>query len=56
MNSKDYPKLFWTPSLSLEQTPILFGKGKRGEKEKLSKDYRGRGVYKRHREYEVSCS
>lgn len=52
INSKDYPALFWTPSISLEQTPILFGKGERGEKGDIIKGLSRGGVYKRHREYE----
>jgi hypothetical protein len=52
INSKEDPQLFWTPSLSLEQTPILFGKGERGEKRETLKGLSRGGVYKRHREYE----
>lgn len=51
INSKEYPALFWTPSISLEQTPILFGKGERGEKRETLKGLSRGGVYKRHREY-----
>ncbi|MDB9419489.1 Piwi domain-containing protein [Microcystis aeruginosa CS-563/04] len=52
INSKKDPQFFWTPSLSLKQTPILFGKGERGEKGDIIKGLSRGGVYKRHREYE----
>ncbi|MFN6186138.1 MAG: Piwi domain-containing protein, partial [Microcystis sp.] len=52
INSRENPDFFWTPSISLEQTPILFGKGERGEKRETLKGLSKGGVYQRHREYE----
>jgi len=51
INSRENPDFFWTPPISLEQTPILFGKGERGEKRETLKGLSKGGVYKRHREY-----
>ena len=52
INSRENPDFFWTPSISLEQTLILFGKGERGEKRETLKGLSKGGVYQRHREYE----
>ncbi len=52
INSRENPDFFWTPSISLEQTTILFGKEERGEKRETLKGLSKGGVYKRHREYE----
>jgi hypothetical protein len=51
INSKEYPALFWTPTISLEQTPILFGNGERGKKGEILTGLSEGGVYKRHPEY-----
>lgn len=51
INSKDYPSLFWQPSISLEQTPLLFGKGVRGIRGQILSGLSRGGVYYRHEHY-----
>lgn len=56
INSRNYPTLFWQPQKPLEETPLRFGKGFIGKRDKfltgLSERYGG-GVYSRHNDYRV---
>lgn len=51
INNKDYPKLFWQPSVPLEQTPLLFGRKVRGIRGQILSGLSRGGVYRRHDEY-----
>ncbi len=51
INSRDYPTLFWQPSVAIEQTPLLFGRGVNGIRGELLKGLTKGGVYSRHNDY-----
>ncbi|NDJ24761.1 stem cell self-renewal protein Piwi [Nostoc sp. B(2019)] len=51
INSRDYPTLFWQPSVAIEQTPLLFGKGVKGIRGEVLKGLSKGGVYSRHDDY-----
>lgn len=51
INSIEYSSLFWQSSLSIDQTPILFGKGVAGTRGAVLKGLSGGGVYSRHDDY-----
>ncbi|MBD1923892.1 stem cell self-renewal protein Piwi [Microcoleus sp. FACHB-831] len=54
VNSRQYPGLFWQPSVPLEEIPLRFGKnfiGKRGDVLNGLSVQGGGGVYRRHSDY-----
>ncbi|KYC36622.1 hypothetical protein WA1_43850 [Scytonema hofmannii PCC 7110] len=54
INSRDYPSLFWQPKKPLQETPLLFGNGFVGKRDKFLaglSEHNGGGVYKRHDDY-----
>lgn len=51
INSRHYPALFWQPSVPLEETLLLFGKGFKGIQRKIITGLKNGGVYQRHDNY-----
>ncbi len=51
LNSREYPDLFWLPSVSLSETPLLFGKKLTEVQSKILTGLKKGGVYRRHNDY-----
>ena len=51
INSRHYPALFWQPSVPLEETLLLFGKGFKGIQRQILTGIKNGGVYHRHDDY-----
>lgn len=55
INSREHSDIFWQPSVSLEQTLLLFGKDFQGIQSQILKGLdikKGGGVYRRHKDYQ----
>ncbi len=51
INSIKYPNLFFTPSIELDKTPLLFGNNFRGIQKEILKGLSQGGVYRRHQDF-----
>jgi len=51
LNSRDNPDSFSYPSIPVDQTPLLFGKGFQGVQKEILKGLQKGGVYRRHSDF-----